>query len=310
MNQKSCLQTACCTLLLTSGLGISVPLAVSADDAAPVTTNAPAGEAAAAATNNPSATESAAAPADQSTNAVPNIAPATPAAIPAAAAATPAAAVPATPITTSPAKAPAAAPEMGPPAYHAINLSAEAGTTGAGGAVVWRFADHVGLVGGMDYFYFSLNKTYSGIPYSGDARLMSERVGLNLYPSAEHSFYVSFGVYLNQNRFDGSATSDGTLEINGFPVPPGDSVHLTYQQQPVDGYVSLGGNLYFDKAHHFSLGTELGAFYLGNPKVSVTTTPPGSVPQSDLDAYKHKVESEIKKLPVWPIIRISLGYSF
>jgi hypothetical protein len=78
----------------------------------------------------------------------------------------------------------------------------------------------------------------------------------------------------------------------------------------VDPYVAIGGNLYFDKARHFSLGFELGAFYLGNPRVNITTTPSGVVPPADLAASEQKVKNDFKKVPVWPILKLSLNYSF
>jgi hypothetical protein len=56
------------------------------------------------------------------------------------------------------------------------------------------------------------------------------------------------------------------------------------------------------------LGFELGAFYLGNPKVSATSTDPGALPY--LAGYEQKVENDIKKVPVWPILKLSLNYSF
>ena len=162
----------------------------------------------------------------------------------------------------------------------------------------------------MDYLKYSLNRTISDIPYSANLNLQSEYAALNLYPWRNRSFHFSLGAYFNQNRLNGSAVSDGTLQVNGATVPAGDSVLLEYKQQPVDPYVSIGGNLYFDKGHHLSLGAELGAFYLGNPRVNVTTSPSGVVPQSDLDAYRQKVENNIKKVPVWPILKLSLNYSF
>jgi hypothetical protein len=199
---------------------------------------------------------------------------------------------------------------MTPPSYQPFTLGAEAGTTGFGGGAGWRFADHFGLVGGMDYLKYSLDQTISGIPYSANLNLQSEYAALNIYPSRERSFHISLGAYFNQNRLTGKAVSNGSLLVNGYPVPPGDSVNLEYKQQPVDPYVSLGGNLYFDKGRHFSLGAELGAFYLGNPRVNVTTTPPGVVPSADLAPYQQKVENDIKKVPVWPILKLSLNYSF
>jgi hypothetical protein len=202
---------------------------------------------------------------------------------------------------------------MPPPAYQPFNLGAEIGTTGYGGTAGWRFADHFGLVGGADFLNYSLNKTISDIPYSAHLRLRTENAGLHLYPSKSSSFFIGLGAYFNQNQLTGTAVSDGTLIVNGDsanPVPKGDSVNFTYKQQPIDPYVSIGGNIYFDKGHHFSLGTELGAYYLGNPKVNASTTPSGAVPQSDLDAYTQKATSDLKKIPVWPVLKISINYSF
>jgi hypothetical protein len=231
----------------------------------------------------------------------------------------PAPAITPTNVTTMPATAtPVTAPPkitqtpraMTPPPYQPFNLGAEAGTTGFGGAAGWRFANHFGVVGGMDYLSYTLNRTINDVPYSAHLRLQSEYAALNLYPWRNSSFRLSLGAYFNQNRLAGSALSTGSLNVNGYPVPSGDTVRLEYKQQPVDPYASIGGNLYFDKARHFSLGAEIGAFYLGNPKVNVSTSPSGVVPQSDLDANQRKLARDLKKIPVWPIIKLSLNYSF
>jgi hypothetical protein len=194
--------------------------------------------------------------------------------------------------------------------YQPFNLGAEVGTTGYGGTAGWRIANHFGVMGGMDYLSYTLNRTINDVPYSAHLRLQSEYAALNLYPWRNSSFRLSLGAYFNQNRLTGTAVSTGSLNVNGYSVPSGDTVRLEYKQQPVDPYASIGGNLYFDKARHFSLGAEIGAFYLGNPKVHISTSPSGVVPQSDLDANQQKLAHDLKKIPVWPIIKLSLNYSF
>lgn len=161
----------------------------------------------------------------------------------------------------------------------------------------------------MDYLSYTLNRTINDVPYSANLRMQSEYAALNLYPWRNSSFRLSLGAYFNQNRLTGTAVSDGSLNVNGYPVPPGDTVRLEYKQQPVDPYASIGGNLYFDKARHFSLGAEIGAFYLGNPKVHISDSQ-GAVPSADLDANQQKLAHDLKKIPVWPIIKLSLNYSF
>lgn len=194
-------------------------------------------------------------------------------------------------------------------AYQPFSLAAEAGTTGLGGTAGWRFANHFGLQGGMDYFSYSLNKTFNGNNYSGHLRLMSEDFALNLYPWQNRSFHISLGGYVDQNRLTGNA--NGAITVNGNPyvLPPGETLKLKYQPQSINPYVSVGGNLYFDKARHFSLGGELGAFYLGTPRVSLTDSG-ATVAASDLAAEQHTIQHDIKKLPVWPILKISVCYSF
>ena len=98
----------------------------------------------------------------------------------------------------------AAAAEI-PPAYQPFSIGAEAGTTGFGGTAGWRFANHLGVAGGADYFSLSMNRTISNIPYSANVRLQSENAGLRLYPFSKSSFYIGLGAYFNQNQLKGSA---------------------------------------------------------------------------------------------------------
>ena len=285
----------------------------SAPEAA-TTTNAPASSApeAAVTTNAPaSSTPEAAAITNTPASSAPEAAATTNAPVPATP--EPAPTIPATTSSTNPVLPAASLATTPPPAYQPFNLGVDVGvTSGIGGVAGWRFSDHLGLVGGMEYFTYSMSRTINDVPYSAHLRLESEHVGLNIYPSKDSSFYLGLGAYFNQNRLSGSAVSDGTLTINGYTVPNGDAVTLKYQQQPVDPYVSIGGNIYFDKARHFSLGVELGAFYLGNPKVSLTSNDPGITPpeQAELNTNKQKLEHDLKRLPVWPVLRLSLNYSF
>jgi hypothetical protein len=190
--------------------------------------------------------------------------------------------------------------------YQPFSLGAEVGTTGYGGAATWRLADHIGVVGGADYFNYTENWTIKDIPFSATLRLKSQRVGINLYPSRDSSFFVSLGVYFDQNQLTGTAVGDGSISINGTPIPNGDIVHFEYKQQPTDPYASIGGNLYFDRNHCFSFGFEVGAFYMGHPKIQVSD----EQNQVDWTSYKNDVYNAINKVPVWPILKISLNFSF
>jgi hypothetical protein len=202
------------------------------------------------------------------------------------------------------------------PDYRPFTVTGEAGTTGAGGSFAWRFADHVGVRAGMDYFTYSRNDTIEGIPYSTDARLQSEVLTLNYYPWKKHSFFISLGALFNQNRLTGTSSDlNQPLTISGTTFPQGTvgTVHLRIEQQPVDPYLSFGGNLfYFDHAHHWSLGGELGVFYTGKPKVSLNRT--GGVGDAAIDLalqqQKSRVQHYANRYQFWPVLKLAVNYSF
>jgi len=190
------------------------------------------------------------------------------------------------------------------PKLHRFTLGAEAGTTGAGGRAEWRFLNHFSVAGACDYFSYSYSGTIKDNKFNVKLRLMSEPLTLNWYPWASSSFHVSAGALFNQNHLDGSAS--GTINLGGTQYAG--TASLRIKHQPVDGYLTIGGNIYFDRGHHLSLGGELGAIYTGEPRVTLTTTAP-ALP-SEVQAEENKIKSWTKKVQFWPVIKLSLNYSF
>jgi hypothetical protein len=159
-------------------------------------------------------------------------------------------------------------------------------------------------VGGtFDYFSFHYRPTIGGIEFDSRLRLMSEPATLNIYPWKNHSFHLSIGALFNQNELTGSKT--GTVDIDGTSYTG--TVSMDVKQQPVDPYVSIGGNLYFDKGHHVSLGAELGAFYTGEPRVTVTA--PGAPPEA-VQGLENEIRHYARKAEFWPLLKLGLNYSF
>ena len=205
--------------------------------------------------------------------------------------------------------------ETNPPQYRPVSLSLEAGTTGAGGSVAFRFLDHLGVRGGFDYFTYSGSHTFEGIPYDSTVRPMSEVLTLNIYPWTKHSFYISAGALFNQNQLTGSASDANGITLDGTFYPPGQvgTLHLKIDQLPVNPYLSIGGNFfYFDRAHHWSMGGELGVAYTGEPQVSLTRS--GGVPSSTIDAAVKQTQQQIannaRPFQVWPVLKLQVTYSF
>ena len=185
--------------------------------------------------------------------------------------------------TVEPAKAPA------PPAYRPWTVGLEAGTDGIiGGFGAWRFSDHLGLRLGADYAETSINHlSISGLHYDSTLRLLSEPLVLDVYPWKQHSFHVGVGILFNQNELTGTASDPhfGTLTMK-------------LEQQPVDPYLTIGGNFfYFDHAHRWGLGGELGVAYTGDVRVS------GGHHEADLRHYG-------QNYAWWPVAKLMVTFSF
>ena len=215
-----------------------------------------------------------------------------------------------------------AADETDAPGYRPFTLGVEAGTTGIGGSLNWRFTDHFGARAGFNYLSFSdAGMDIEGISYNTDTRLMSEPLALDIYPWKARTFRISVGVLLNQNELEGSTDA---LPGQTF-VPIGDSgviydigalgnLHTKIEQMPVSPYISIGMTFFLDQKKHWSIGGEVGVAYTGSPDVALSTgsgaenTNPGL--QQDLNTEAQEIEDWAEKLQFYPILKVSLNYSF
>src|SRR5204863_2148694 len=138
--------------------------------------------------------------------------------------------------------------------------------------------------------------------YDAKIRVMSEPLTLDIYPWKKHSFHISLGLQFNQNRLTGSAQDTGTI------IPPEKlgTLSLKIEQQLVNPYLSIGGNFfYFDHAHHWAMGGELGVAYTGDAKVSLTRSGPPS-PLLDAGARREqgRIEDYANQFKWWPVLKL------
>ena len=176
-----------------------------------------------------------------------------------------------------------------PPAYRPWTVGIEAGTQGIfGGFGSWRFSDHLGLRLGADYAQTSIGHVgIAGINYEAKLRLLSEPLVLDIYPWQKHSFHLGVGVLFNQNELTGTAGDPhfGTLTMK-------------IEQQPVDPYLTIGGNLlYFDHPHRWALSGELGVAYTGDPRVTA-------------GHYHAELRHWAQDYTWWPVAKLAVTFSF
>jgi hypothetical protein len=202
------------------------------------------------------------------------------------------------------------------PDYWNWTVGIEGGTEGIGGLFGrWRFSDHVGLHLATDYTTWSLSHvSIANIHYDATIRLLNEPLTFDIFPWKKHSFYISFGWLFNQNQLTGSASDQGTIIIDGHPFPTDQvgSLDLKIRQQWVNPYASIGGNfLYFDHAHHWALGGELGAAFTGDPQVTLTRSgPPAPLIDAAVQGAQRRAQDYANQFKWWPVVKIQLSYSF
>jgi hypothetical protein len=202
------------------------------------------------------------------------------------------------------------------PAYREWTVGADAGSTGLGGFGSWRFYGHLGVRAGFDYFQWTEhNLNIANLNYNAKVRLMSEPLTLDIYPWKKHSFHISVGMLFNQNELTGTSTGLGPITISGqtFSFPDVGTLNLKVQQQPVNPYLSIGGDfLYFDHAHHWALGGELGVAYTGDTSVSLTRS--GGINSGAIDAAvnyeQNKAQAWANQLKWMPVVKLMVTYSF
>ena len=191
-----------------------------------------------------------------------------------------------------------------------FSVGVEAGTTGIGGNAAWRFCDYLGIESGADYFQYTYNGTIKDNSYAAKLKLASVPVNLEVFPWRRSSFHISLGALLNDNHLTGTA-GPGTINLgNGYTYTG--NLSLSYKPQQVDPYVGIGGNLYFDRAHHFSLMGAVGVAYAGNGRVSLTATPAQTTAAgvAAVQNEQSKIERYGSYLKYWPVIKVGFTYSF
>jgi hypothetical protein len=209
---------------------------------------------------------------------------------------------------------PAESPE--PPPYRPWTLGIGIGSDGIfGGGVSWRFSDHLGARVGLGFAEHSWNHLgIGGTHYDVDLRLAFEPLTVDIYPWQKSSFHVSLGVLFNQNQLSGTASHTKITIIDGQPFPTDEvgTVNMKIEQQLVNPYIGIAGNFfYFDHAHHWALGGEIGVAYTGGVRASLTRS--GTVNSAIDDAIAnaaHDLHRYGDQFQWWPVVKLGVTYSF
>ena len=199
--------------------------------------------------------------------------------------------------------------------YQPFTLSADAGTLGLGVEARWRFADHLGIRGGLNYFEYSEDgRDIEGVKYDADLKLFNAPLSLDIYPWDNRSFRISVGALINQNELTGFSPSQGAgnfIELGGVLVDSGavGDISMKVEQETFSPFVSIGGDFHLNRSKSLSLGFELGVAYTGSPEVSMTATS-GATFSPLLAAEAQEIEDKAEDFKFYPIVKVSFNIAF
>ena len=197
-----------------------------------------------------------------------------------------------------------------------ILVYAVGGTGGIGGGIGYHFNDYLSVRGEIANLTYDDTVTESGIEWEGNLELATQGLFLDIKPFAG-SFRITAG-FNASNHSLAKLTARGTgapINLGGssVEVDPGESVSgsVDYDTRP---YLGIGWGLARDG---FTVALDLGV-EMGKPSISVTaTTIPGGALEDALDLDPGLLEREAQELradldslKLYPILKLSVGYSF
>ncbi len=191
-------------------------------------------------------------------------------------------------------------------------VSLKAGTAGIGGDLTFGLSDQLNLRGGAAGFSYNGTRMEQQITYDTAAKLLSGFALLDFHP-AGGAFRISVGAVVNKNVVTGQSTG-GILIINGVPYNAKDVGSLTgeVRANTLCPYLGIGIGNAVGRGGAVKLVLDVGVYYMGSPKVSLTANPasPGQIPPGfaeDLEQERKKIEDDLSKYRYYPVI--SLGVS-
>lgn len=218
----------------------------------------------------------------------------------------------------------------GLPSYLApVSVRAEVGTTGYGGAISYRVNPYVGVTLGYNGgdISWSDDLSINGSKYDLDMDNNNTYLNAELYPwgasqnAFARSLYVAAGVaYLdNEYGLTKNVGSNSLVKVNGERFTT-----TSTQSAKIDGTMNydnnispyLGFGLNAPVYKNIGLFGEVGAYYTGNPTVSLKTSGDDQIIGSNGNTLESAVEKEQRNIEnkskyEWmPVAKVGVSFKF
>jgi hypothetical protein len=211
-----------------------------------------------------------------------------------------------------------------------LGVGVKVGTLGIGFQVGTALASRINLRGGANFFNYSDTFNEHGVQYAGTLQLRSVEAKLDLFVIG--GFRVTPGLLLYNNN---NATATATVGANqSFTL--NSVTYYSNPANPITGNATLAlnkvaptigigfGNLLPRSARHWSLSTDLGVVFQGEPQFTLGLGGQACAPnpgqncqsvntpsiQANVTAEQSKVQSDLKPFKYYPEASIMFGWKF
>lgn len=189
-----------------------------------------------------------------------------------------------------------------------VGLGIQVGTVGPGLNLAFEYFKHWNFRLTGTYLQFNYNETNTAMQYIFNSSARTGAVGVyaDWFPfNKARGVGFTAGVAYSFIRISAGGKSTITYESNEFTVTPDEigEISSTFTSNPVMPYFGLGfGRPVPNKRVNFRF--EIGAFYMGSPKVDMTAT--GQVAQTV--GEKDKIEQNISNYMFYPNVSFNLNF--
>ncbi len=204
-----------------------------------------------------------------------------------------------------------------------LGVALTGGLSGIGVDVGGNINSYLGVRGTFADISISHNGSYS-TSTTWNATLKLEQTGLLLdYFPFQGGFHLTGGVVKDGNKVTLSAQpvagSTATYKFNGNQYPTSDvsSANASVDWGKTVPYLGIGfGNLAGSKGFHFT--TDFGVLFSGKPNaaINVNCSPAGATAgvcgalAGDVATDQAKLQNDVNKISIWPVVRVGIGWAF
>ncbi len=195
-----------------------------------------------------------------------------------------------------------------------LGLSLKGGTLGAGIEGTIGILDNVNARLGFNYWSMESDITESNVEYELDIDLMSISLLLDWHP-LNNGFRLSIGALYNGNEFDATGKpTGGNYAINDstYTAAQIGTLSTSIDFEDFAPYIGIGYRNAVGKSKRWNFVMDLGAMYQGSSDVTVSATGAAgnAALQSDIEAERRQLESDLDDFSFYPVISFGVSYKF